>query len=386
MEAGPPVPAETRLRDLRARSPPVSIVARIVSAERREVIRRADGGRRPVLSGLLSDGTASVRFTWWDPPSEPIEKGLVLRAAPVEVREFRGALELTFGWRTRAAPANAAELPELTDEERRPRALAGLRERDEGFVALGRIVEVAEKSVTVGTERRAVFEGLLADPTDEIGFTAWTDFRLRPGETVRITGAYVSSFRGLRRLTIDDRARVERVAPELVPPTTRAREPISLARLGTGPGAERALIVGRIVGLQPVSGLVARCPHCRRRTDGGACRVHGAVTTEPDLVARAVVDDGSGTFTANLDRAVVERLTGKDLAAYRQLLSDRADPSAVEADIAEALFGRRFEFDGAIRRDEYGLSMDPRVVSESAPAGSGSVAELARRSGGGAPT
>ncbi|MGI0156425.1 MAG: OB-fold nucleic acid binding domain-containing protein, partial [Thermoplasmata archaeon] len=72
------------MRDLRPTSPPVEVVARVVSVERREVTRRSDGSRRPLLSGLLHDGTGTVRFTWWDPPREGIERGTVLRAAGAE--------------------------------------------------------------------------------------------------------------------------------------------------------------------------------------------------------------------------------------------------------------------------------------------------------------
>ncbi|MCI4323682.1 MAG: hypothetical protein L3K03_06660 [Thermoplasmata archaeon] len=355
---------ETRLRDLRAGSAPVAIVARIVTAERREVVRKSDGGRRPVLSGLVSDGTATVRFTWWDPPKEDVDRGSVLRASPVEVREFRGAIELTLGWRTKAAPASPSELPELTDEERRPRPLADLKTRQEGFVILARIAQISEKAVTVGADRRIVFEGILEDANDDLAFTAWTDFRLRVGETVRIGGGYVGTFRGLRRLTLDERAQVDRVDAKLVPPSTRSMERVPLGRLAEGSGSERTRIIGRVVGLQPPSGLVARCPSCHRRTDAGACRVHGMVTPEPDLSARAVIDDGTGTLSANLDRAIIERLTGRTLDDYRRLLAARADASAVEAELADSLFGRRLELEGPVRRDEYGLSMDPREVHE----------------------
>jgi replication factor A1 len=374
---------ETRLRDLRAGSAPVAIVARIVTAEHREVVRKSDGGRRPVLSGLLSDGTATVRFTWWDPPKEPIERGSVLRAAPVEVREFRGAVELTLGWRTKAAPASPSELPELTAEERRPRALSELKTRQEGFVVLARIAQVSEKAVTVGADRRVVFEGILEDANDDVAFTAWSDFRLRAGETVRISGGYVGSFRGLRRLTLDERAQVERVDAKLVPPSTRSVAPVPLGRLVDGSGSERTRIIGRVVGLQPPSGILARCPSCHRRTDAGACRVHGMVTTEPDLSARAVIDDGTGTLSANLDRGMVERLTGRTLADYRQLLAERADPSAVEAALAESLFGRRLELEGPVRRDEYGLSMDPREVHEQELDLVAAAKELRHRASGG---
>ncbi len=93
---GTSVAPEVRLKDLTPTVSPVELVARIVVFERREITRRSDGSRRPLVSGLLSDGTASVRFTWWDPPREGIERGTVLRAVGAEVREFRGRPEVSF--------------------------------------------------------------------------------------------------------------------------------------------------------------------------------------------------------------------------------------------------------------------------------------------------
>src|SRR5580692_8271984 len=102
---GPPeVPREVRLRDLRPRSEPIIILARVLRAQRREITRKTDGRPLSLVSGTLTDGTASVRFTWWDPPPDPIEPGDVLRAGPIQLREFRGRLEVTFNRRTRVEP------------------------------------------------------------------------------------------------------------------------------------------------------------------------------------------------------------------------------------------------------------------------------------------
>ena len=106
----------TALRDLRPGPVPVAILARIVRADRRMLPPGADGRPRPVLAGLLRDGTATVRFTWWDPPPDPPAPGRLLRAAPVSVREYLGRPVLWFGTRTRVVPAGAAALhPERPD-------------------------------------------------------------------------------------------------------------------------------------------------------------------------------------------------------------------------------------------------------------------------------
>ena len=190
-----PVP-ERRLKELAPGAGPVEVVGRVVQFTRREVTRRSDGQRRPLVSGLLSDGTATVRFTWWDPPSEGVDRGTVLRAAGAEVVEFRGRPELSFTWRTKVGPASAVELPKVDAEEIPLRPVVELRPSEETFRTEARVVRVASRPVSVGQERRVVHEGLLADTSGAIAFSAWSDFSLVAGEAVRIAGGYVRSFRG----------------------------------------------------------------------------------------------------------------------------------------------------------------------------------------------
>ncbi|MCI4360529.1 MAG: hypothetical protein L3J91_02400, partial [Thermoplasmata archaeon] len=213
------------LRDLRPMSVPIIIVARVVSAQRREITRRTDGGRRPVLSGLLSDGTATVRFTWWDPPAEEIERGMVLRAGPIQVREYQGRPEISFNWKTRVAPASDDELPVLSPDELPARTVAELADGEEGFRLEVRVGQVTAKTVSVGEERRLLHEGVVFDGTGSIPFTAWSDFRLSAGEGIRVLGASVSAFRGQPQLILDERAHVQRTQGDGLPSIEAWRSP-----------------------------------------------------------------------------------------------------------------------------------------------------------------
>jgi len=310
---------EVRLRDLRPSVSPVELVARVVSFDRREVTRRSDGSRRPLVSGLLSDGTATVRFTWWDPPREGVERGTILRAVGAEVREFRGRPEVTFSWRTRVAPAGPAELPRVDSEEIPFRSLSELAPPDEGFRVEVRVVRMAPRTVTVGEERRVVHEGLVADRTGSVSLSSWSDFGLKAGEAVRIAGGYVRSFRGRRQLVLDERASVVRIdGSDLPDPAELLRAPPrTIARVEDEGGGEAVAVEGVVVGLLPPSGLVYRCPTCQRSVRSGICRVHGQVEGQPDLRARIVLDDGTGALTVNAGRAETERLWGVSLADVR---------------------------------------------------------------------
>jgi replication factor A1 len=357
-------PREVRLRDLTASSGPVEFVARIVTVERRDVTRRTDGSRRPLLSGLLSDGTASVRFTWWDPPREEIERGTVIRVAGAEVGEFRGRPEITISWRTRVAPASPVELPRLAADDLPTKTVRELAPPDEGFRVEVRILRVGPRTVTVGAERRLVFDGLVADRSGAVQLSAWSDFGLQEGEAVRITGGYVRGFRGRPQLVLDERATVERIAGEELPaPAEWLRAtPKTIAEVEDAGGGATVAVEGLVVGLMPPSGVVYRCPTCHRSLTNGICRVHGPVDGQADLRARIVLDDGTGALTVNANRNDTERLWGVTLDQCRSRLRELADPGVLEQQLFESLLGRRLRVRGAGTKDDFGVTITPDSI------------------------
>ena len=373
--------AEVRLRDLAASTSPVELVARIVSCERREVTRRSDGSRRPLLSGLLSDGTATVRFTWWDPPKDAIERGTVVRAVGAEVREFRGRPEVTFTFRTRVGPASPAELPRLVPEEIPVRTVRELQAPDEGFRLQVRVVRVAPRTVSVGEERRVVHEGLLADRSGAIALSSWSDFGLRAGEAIEIVGGYVRHFRSRPQLVLDERSSVRRIDGTELPEATEllSAPPRSIARVEDEGGGEAVAVEGIVVGLLPPSGLVYRCPTCHRSVKSGLCRVHGTVDGQPDLRSRIVLDDGTGALTVNAGRDDTERLAGFTLEEVRRRLREQPDPSLVEEQLLERLLGRRLRVRGAGTKDDFGVTLTPDSIETVEIDLASSAAELAAR-------
>jgi replication factor A1 len=383
--AHPPESTEVLLREVRPGASPVEIVARVVSVERREVTRRSDGSRRPILSGLLSDGTATLRFTWWDPPREGVERGTVLRATGVDVGEFRGRPELTFTWKTRVGEASPAELPRTSGEDFPSKTIRELKPRDEGFRLRVRVVRVRPRSVTVGAERRVVHEGILADRTGALAFSSWSDFQLADGEAVQVAGGYLRTFRGRTQFVLDERSTVTRVeAGDLPEPAELLRSaPRSIARVEDEGGGEAVAVEGIVVGLLPPSGVVFRCPMCRRTLQSGICRVHGQVEGQPDLRARIVLDDGTGAVTVNAGRAETEALWGVTLADARARLREQPDPSLLEEQMLEALLGRRLRVRGAGSKDDFGVTITPDSIEPVDVDLESAASELAARLEGG---
>ena len=371
---------EVRLKDLRAGQPPVHILGRVVTVARKEVTGKNDGRRRTVLSGLLSDGTATVRFTWWDPPAEGVDRGTVLRAVNAQVREFRQRPELSFGWSTRIQPASDLELPSIESADLPLRRVSELDPRSDGFRLEVRVVDVTERTVTVGEERRSVHSGHLADGSGTIPFTAWIDFRLKSGDTVRVAGGYVRLFRGTPEVTLDERSHVESISATTVPVTPLVSP--TTVRLGTVEahgGGGTVHTEALVVGLGSPSGVVRRCPTCTRVLQEGVCRLHGAVEGTPDLQARIILDDGTGVATVNLPRELTEKLMGRSLREFLEQLQNRPDPTIIEREIREHFVGRRLRVRGSARVDDFGLALYP-VECEEIPSQPGPAIEaLARR-------
>lgn len=386
-DEGPPpttVP-EVRLRDLRPSMGPVEVVARVVAFRRHEVTRRSDGSRRPLVSGLLSDGTGTVRFTWWDPPAEGVDRGTVLRAAGAEIGEFRGRPELSFTWKTRVAPASEVELPKVDTEESPLRPVAELRPSDEGFRVEVRVARVAPRTVSVGEERRVVHEGLVADRSGVIALSAWSDFGLRVGEAVRIAGGYVRGFRGRPQLVLDERTTVVRIdRTDLPDPAGLLRAPPRpIADVEDEGGGAVVALDGIVIGLAPPSGVVYRCPTCRRAITSGICRLHGQVEGVADLRARIVLDDGTGSATVAAGREMTEQLWGVTLAEALRRLKDQPDPTLIAEQMLEALLGRRLRVRGPASRDDFGLTIVPESIDRVDIDLAATAEELAARLGSG---
>lgn len=355
---------ERRLDQLKVGDEGLLILARVLRAERRDVVRRSDGGRRAVLTGLLSDNSATVRFTWWDPPAHgDLESGTVFRAGPVSVREFRGKAELAFNWRTRFAEASEQELPPLAVGDLPARRLIDLRAGEEGFRLDVRVLRVGDKLVSVGETRRQIQEGVVGDRSGTLEFTAWTPLALTAGRAVRLSGGYVRPYRDRPQLVLDERSHLDPLADDAVPALDHWQQlRPTIAEIDARGGGALVTLVGRVVGLAPPSGLVHRCPECRRTVRDGRCRVHGAVDGRPDLRARAILDDGTGVAVVQLERADTEREWGHDLAEA-VARADRGDSSSVEDELWDRLLGRSREVRGRASKDEFGLTVYPEAWS-----------------------
>jgi len=329
------------IRELVPGEQSVNLLARVVAVYEKEVTPQGQE-TKTILSGILGDATATIPFTAWEPLPMPLAKGDVLRVQNAYTKEYRGQVQVNFGVRTAVGKEAPDALPEFKSGPGQP--------------YIGKPTPVRVVDLREGASNVAV---VLADETGKTQFSAWKDFDLKVEEVLRIEGAYVKSWRGIPQISFDERATITRLKSDLLPPANvlNASPRMWIEDLAERGGAADVTVRGILIDLREGSGLVYRCPECRRVLRKGACRLHGEVKGEPDLRVKAVLDDGSGAVTAVFDRELTEALLDKTLDACIAAAKEAMSTDIVRDELADVLVAQPMEVRGNVTSDDYGLMM-----------------------------
>jgi replication factor A1 len=358
------------IRELGPGEQSVNLLVRLVTVNEKEVTPQGQGTKK-ILYGILGDPTATIPFTAWEALDMPLERGDVLRVQNAYTKEYRGQVQVNFGSRTVVSKEKPDALPALPEFRPSPGAgapyagkptpvdIVDLRAGASNVAVTARILSAETREVEVEGTPKSVFSGVLADGTGKSQFSAWKDFGLREDEVVRIEGAYVKSWRGIPQLSFDERATVTRLAPDALPPKAKLAESprMWIEDLAERGGGVDVTVRGILIDLREGSGLVSRCPECRRVLRKGACRIHGEVKGEPDLRVKAVLDDGSGALTAVFDRELTEALLDKTMDAAIAQAKEAMSADVVRDELADILVAQPIEARGNVTSDDYGLMM-----------------------------
>jgi replication factor A1 len=345
--------------ELEAGMSAVTITGRVLSKDSREVEVR--GEPQTLWEGEIADETGRIPYTAWE--EFDFGEDDVLTIDNAYVRSFRGVPQLNFGDNADvthadddAVPSKAelaeTEGPDRATEERQVRDLSP---GDSSVKLTGRVLDRSEREITSDGETQTLWEGEIADETGRIPYTAWEEFDFGEGDVVTIDNAYVRSFRGLPQLNFGDNADVRRGDDDALPPQTELARPreATIAELQRAQGAVGARLEAAVIEIRDGSGLIFRCPECRRVLREGECNRHGEVDGIADLRIKAVVDDGTGGLTALFDRPTTERLLDLTLEEARDE-ARREGAEAIDAKLAELILMKPLRLDGNATHDEYG--------------------------------
>src|SRR3990170_1725081 len=330
------------VRDLTPGENSVNVLARIVSVNGKEI--ETEAGSKPIVYGFLGDPTGTVPYTAWNPEGLSLSKGDVVRIQNAYTKEYKGRVEVHFGSRE----VVKKEAPHLLP------AVEAAR-----FLVPAGVLSVETRQVQVNGDARTVYSGVLADESGKVQFSAWKDFSLAAGDVLRIEGGYVKSWRGIPQLSFDERSALAKLAADALPAAgaLAASPRMWIEDLAERGGAVDATVRGILIDIKDGSGLVYRCPECRRVLRKNVCRIHGEVQGTPDLRVKAVVDDGSGAITAVLGKELTELLLEKTVEECIAHAKEAMDQEVVRDELADLLIAQPVEVRGNVTSDDYGLMM-----------------------------
>ena len=364
--AGLSVGVNKTIRELVPGEQSVNVLARVVAVNEKDV--SVEGNSKHILYGILGDPSATIPFTAWEPLNGPVEKGDVLRIENAYTKEYRGQVQVNFGVRTTVSKEASDALPEYKPGtavrppyagKPTPLRILDLRAGASNVAVTARILSIEAREVDVDGTKKTVFSGVLADATGKSQFGAWKDFDLAEGDVIRIEGGYVKAWRGIPQVGFDDRAAVTKLAPDALPSAEVLGESprVWIEDLAERGGGVDVTVRGILIDLREGSGLVYRCPECRRVLRKNACRIHGEVKGEPDLRVKAVLDDGSGALTAVFNRELTEALLDKTMTQAIANAKEAMSADVVRDELSDLLVAQPIEARGNVTSDDYGLMM-----------------------------
>jgi replication factor A1 len=355
---GPSKAVRKTLEEVQPNENFVNLLVRIVSIQPKEITVR--GEKKTIQFGILGDESRTRPFTSWK--ILEIEKGDVIRVTGAYTKEFQGEPQINFGDRVQIEKVEPTLLPPPPQGQAAAATTSGLRRvaelkpGDSGVEVTARVLHIEAKEVQVQGQPKTVYSGTMADTSGKVQFNAWQDFGLKVGDVVRLAGAYVKGWRGTSQLTFDEKTTVEHKAPSTLPSLKEMENqgPVPIASFIHGGGQMDVLVEATLLEVKPGSGLVLRCPDCKRVLQDTICRLHGKQTGNPDLRIKAVLDDGSGAVSAIFSKEITEALLGRTMEEFTAMAKQAATPDVVETEARGKLVARTLRVRGNVLVDEFG--------------------------------
>ncbi|MFC6724719.1 Single-stranded DNA binding protein, partial [Halobium palmae] len=336
----------------------VTVTVRVLSVGTRTI--RYQGEDQTIREGELADATGRISYTAWQ--EFGFEPGDTVTVGNANVREWDGAPELNLGQSTTVSlESETLDVPYDVGGEA---DLIDVDPGDRGRVLDVQVLEVEQKTIDGRDGETTILSGVVGDETAKLPFTDWDPHPdVQEGATLRLEDVYVREFRGVPSINLSEHTRIDELDATVEVAESAPEMGVGEA-VATG-GMFDVEVVGNLLAVRDGSGLIERCPECGRVVQNGQCRSHGEVDGEDDMRVKAIVDDGSGTLTAVLDRELTERVYDDDMAAALEAAREAMDREVVADDIRETIVGREYRVRGNLSVDEYGANLDATEFAES---------------------
>jgi replication factor A1 len=302
----------------------VNVVGRVMSAKSDVIVRKDGSGEIPIVRGRISDSSGSIGFLSWKDFEH--EEGSLVKIVGASVRKFRETPEIQINDGTVIEAYHDTSFPEVSELAKSEKvSIADLRNGMRDVSITLQVESWEQRSFeSQNGESKTVRSGDVMDPSGRCRLTAWCEFDPSPGETIMIEGGRVQFWQGSPDLVIDDMNQVKVLSKspwDAIDPQNHWVE-VDLTSLTQG-GSRRGISTsGSIVMIRPDSGMIERCPECRRVLRDGSCSEHGSKIGEEDLRLRFVLDDGISNASLILGRETSETFLGMGMDDVKSEISN----------------------------------------------------------------
>lgn len=340
----------------------VDITAKVLSFFNKDITIK--GNQKTIVEGYIGDETGTTKFTLWEPGQVQLEKGAVYTFKNLYARKWNDRISVNVGNRGSIVPESGVDfdIPEREFAPSKECTIGDIREGMGSVTVIGRVVSIETRQVMVQNEPKTVYSGILADSTGKIQFSAWNDPHLEEGDTVELKDAYIRAWKSIPQINIGDRCTVTKVDAHIDLPSENANKKTAADIERTGGGLD-VNVEGLVVDVKSGSGLIKRCPQCRRSVANGICVTHGNVAAVNDLRLKIVIDDGTGAIGAVLNRSDTEKLTGLSMTAAENMAEVQGE-GAVITELTSRILMRRLSINGNAMCDDFGPSIIVKDVKE----------------------
>ncbi|KQC15895.1 MAG: replication protein A, partial [Methanosaeta sp. SDB] len=275
------------------------------------------------------DETGTIKFVKWTKSELPdMELGKSYLLKNVVTDEFQGRFSVKLN--------RTSGIEELASEVEAAEVQAG------GQVQEMKISEISEPARWIDLRAKVVQlwdptseaisqTGLIGDDSGVIKFVKWAKSELPDlveGESYLFKNVVTDEFEGRFSVKLN---------------RTSGFEPLEEA-IEVSP--QEAKFTGAIVDVQKGSGLIKRCPVCRRMLTKGICGEHGKQEGTYDLRIKAVLDDGLKVQEVLINRERTESLVGISMEEAKTMAMEALDHEVVRGMIGEILLGRYYTVSG----------------------------------------
>ena len=340
-----------------------TVVARVISKREMTVNKKDGSGSLDMVKGRLADDTGTIGFACFGSFEHSI--GTLLKIEGAAIRRFRDTPELNIGDRTKVEVYHDNAFSSLEDLQSSSVLQIGqLRDGSTDVSITVQLTSWASRSFTGqdGAEK-TVWGGDAVDPTGNCRLTAWSELPIDSDSlpvAVKLTGVRVRSWQGTPDLTVDNANQVEildAIPWEAIDATQHAVD-VDFTELLSGGSRSGVSSTATVISVASGSGIILRCPECKRAMRDGACMNSTCNSQGPqvgieDLRLRLVMDDGISNAAIILARDSAESFLGMSMDDVKEASKSDQGESFL-AELRSKLLGRKHTFTGRAMIDAQG--------------------------------